>query len=156
MYKKFAVLALTATTLAACQPYGGGPKESVGTAIGAIAGGALSANIGKGSGQTAAIIAGTMLGSFLGRSVGESLDRADLMYHRQAQNSAYSAPMKTEIQWNNPESGHAGSVTPLREGATSSGLYCREFQQKVTIGGKTEKAYGTACQQPDGNWQING
>jgi surface antigen len=154
MYKQFAVIALTATMLTACQQ-NNGPKESVGTAIGAIAGGALSASIGKGSGKTAAIIAGTMLGSFLGRSVGESLDRADLMYHRQAQNSAYSAPIKTEIQWSNPQSGHTGSVTPTREGSTSSGLYCREFQQRVTISGKSETAFGTACQQPDGTWSLN-
>ena len=33
------------------------------------------------------------------------------------------------------------------------GEQCREFQQTITIGGKTEKAYGTACRQPDGTWK---
>jgi surface antigen len=42
----------------------------------------------------------------------------------------------------------------VREGTSESGKYCREFQQTVTIGGKTEQAYGTACRQPDGSWQI--
>jgi surface antigen len=24
----------------------------------------------------------------------------------------------------------------------------------VTVGGRAEQAYGTACRQPDGSWQI--
>lgn len=31
--------------------------------------------------------------------------------------------------------------------------YCREYQQKVTIGGVVRQTYGTACMQPDGSWQ---
>lgn len=31
---------------------------------------------------------------------------------------------------------------------------CREFTQKVTIGGRTQYAYGTACQSKDGDWRI--
>ena len=34
--------------------------------------------------------------------------------------------------------------------------YCREYQHTVTIDGKQEKAYGTACRQPDGSWKIQG
>ena len=33
-------------------------------------------------------------------------------------------------------------------------LACREFQQTITVGGRTETAYGTACRQPDGDWKI--
>ncbi|MBI1309472.1 MAG: hypothetical protein GC129_06490 [Proteobacteria bacterium] len=32
--------------------------------------------------------------------------------------------------------------------------YCREFTQTITIGGKTQKGYGTACLQPDGSWEL--
>lgn len=31
--------------------------------------------------------------------------------------------------------------------------YCREYTETVTIGNKTQTAYGTACMQPDGSWQ---
>jgi surface antigen len=34
------------------------------------------------------------------------------------------------------------------------GQYCREFTQSVTVGGKTEQAFGRACRQPDGAWKI--
>lgn len=32
--------------------------------------------------------------------------------------------------------------------------YCREFTQPLNIGGRAEHGYGTACQQPDGSWEI--
>ena len=67
---------------------------------------------------------------------------------------ASAAPLGTQIAWNNPESGHSGTVTPIREGHTSSGRYCREYQQTVTVGGRVKEAYGTACRQPDGSWQF--
>ncbi len=34
--------------------------------------------------------------------------------------------------------------------------YCREYQRRVTIGGKVQDSYGTACLQPDGSWKIVG
>jgi hypothetical protein len=53
------------------------------------------------------------------------------------------------------ESGGAtGTVQTIRSGTSTSGLQCREFQQTVTVGGRKEEAYGTACLQPDGSWQI--
>ncbi len=38
--------------------------------------------------------------------------------------------------------------------ASYSGAYCREFTKTVTIGRKQTEAWGTACMQPDGSWQI--
>ena len=32
--------------------------------------------------------------------------------------------------------------------------YCREYQRTVTIGGKAQQTYGTACMQPDGSWRV--
>jgi len=53
------------------------------------------------------------------------------------------------------ESGDAtGTVKTTRMGISSSGRQCREFQQTITVGGRTEQAYGTACLQPDGSWEI--
>ncbi len=32
--------------------------------------------------------------------------------------------------------------------------YCREYTKTVTVGGKTQEGFGTACLQPDGTWAI--
>ncbi len=35
-----------------------------------------------------------------------------------------------------------------------NGTYCREYQQMVTVAGRKQESYGTACMQPDGSWKI--
>lgn len=69
-----------------------------------------------------------------------------------AQIRATMAPVGQPIVWNDGNA--SGAVTTLRDGHTTDGQYCREFQQDVTIGGQTQQAYGTACQQPDGAWRV--
>ena len=32
--------------------------------------------------------------------------------------------------------------------------YCREYTQTLKIGNALQQAYGTACRQPDGSWQL--
>ena len=32
--------------------------------------------------------------------------------------------------------------------------YCREYTQTLKIGNHVQKAYGTACMQPDGSWEL--
>jgi surface antigen len=76
------------------------------------------------------------------------------MRANQAVTRAHTAPLGDKITWNNPQNEHSGSVTPVRDGYSESGRYCREFYQTVSIAGKTEDAYGVACRQPDGTWRI--
>jgi surface antigen len=123
----------------------------VGGAAGALAG----AQFGKGNGQIVATAAGALLGAFLGSEAGASMDKADRMYHERAANQALeSAPVGKPIVWQNPDNGNNGQVIVNRTYQQSTGDYCREYQQTVTIGGKQQNAYGTACRMPDGSWQI--
>ena len=131
-----------------------GSKKFVGTLLGAALGGLAGSQLGKGDGQLAAVAGGTFLGMFLGYEVGAMLDVTDEGCARAAVQRAGTAPLGTQIAWNNPQTGHRGTVTPVREGHTSSGRYCREYQQSVTVGGRVQEAYGSACRQPDGSWQI--
>ena len=138
--------------LAACES-DAGPKQQGGTVIGAIAGGLLGSTVGKGSGKVAAIGIGAILGGIIGSEVGKSLDRADRAYmQRTTQESLEYGQTGRTSTWRNPDSGHGGTVTPQRTYETAQGP-CREYQQTVTIDGRTERAYGTACRQPDGSWQ---
>lgn len=72
--------------------------------------------------------------------------------HEAAQVKAASANVGETIVWKDGET--SGSVKTTRLGTSTSGRQCREFQQKVTIGGKTEQAYGTACLKADGSWEL--
>ena len=81
-----------------------------------------------------------------------ALTEAQQRTYEDAQIRAASAPIGQTIYWN--DAGAAGTVTAVRDGTSSQNRYCREFQQTVTVGGGTEQAYGTACRQPDGAWEI--
>lgn len=48
----------------------------------------------------------------------------------------------------------AGSAHAQYYTDTINQPYCREFTKIVQVGGQTQSAYGTACYQPDGSWQI--
>ncbi len=153
LVKKIIVIATTASMLSACA--GMGQKETAGTVIGAGTGAVVGAQVGGGSGRVVGVAIGTLLGALLGGEVGRSMDRADQMAAERAYEQAQTAPIGQPITWENPDNGHYGSVTPVREGThDQTGEYCREFQQTVTIGGRPEDAYGVACQQPDGAWKI--
>ena len=149
-----AVMAIASLGLAGCQSANWGQKQTVGTGVGALAGGLAGSQVGKGSGRLWATGAGVLLGALVGSEVGASLDQADRMYMQQAQQQAYSKPLGETVTWNNPESGNSGAYVATRDGTSSSGRYCREYQQTVTVGGQQQSAYGTACQQPDGSWEI--
>lgn len=149
--------AVAALFLASCAPGSGGPsKQELGALIGIAGGAAIGSTIGKrgSGGKAAAIIGLAALGAFLGSEIGRSLDRADRVYMAQmTQASLEESKSGLESSWANPDSGNYGTITP-QPAFQEKGKYCREFQQTVTIGGKTETAYGTACRQPDGAWKI--
>ena len=133
-----------------------GNKQTMGTLLGAGLGGFAGSKIGGGKGQLAATAAGVVLGGLLGNNVGQSLDRADQVYAQRAQNRALEAPVGETISWSNTDSGNHGTVTPTRTGHdTRTGAYCREYQTEVIVGGESQVGYGTACQQPDGDWKIS-
>lgn len=135
--------------------WGMGTKQTVGTAGGAVLGGMAGSNIGSGKGRLWATGAGALIGAFVGSSIGKSLDSADMKYHENAVQQAYHAPLNQTVNWSNPQSGHSGSVTPVKEGVHSTnGLPCRQYRQTIVVDGQAETAYGTACQNPDGTWSL--
>ncbi len=162
MKTKILVLAaVAALSLAGCaqngqqNPWGMGTKQTIGTGAGALIGGILGSKVGGGSGQLWATGAGALLGAFAGSEIGKSLDKADMAYHEQAAQQAYTAPLNQTISWSNPQSGHSGSITPIRQGTqASTGDTCREFRQAIMIDGQAQTAVSTACRNPDGTWTV--
>ena len=149
------VLALTASVLAGCGA-GGINKQTGGAVLGGIGGGLIGSRIGSGRGAIVATIAGAILGGLLGGEVGRQLDERDrLMMSQTTQGALEKSQSGVSTEWMNPDTQNYGTITPrLARVDPSTGRYCREFQQTVTVGGQTQQAFGRACRQPDGNWQI--
>lgn len=142
---------LIVTLATGCQTMQDNPKTSIGAFGGAAFGGLIAAAAGGGG----AAIAGAVIGgALLGGLAGNMLDQRDKRMAAEAQQRALeTAPTGQPVAWTNPDSGHSGTVTATRT-YHSGNSYCREFQNDVVIGGKNEKAYGTACRQPDGSWKV--
>ena len=151
---KITAAGLALLLLAGCVTQGN-QKEFAGTLLGAGLGGLAGSKVGGGKGQLAAVAVGTLAGAFIGRGIGQSLDNMDKLYADQARSRASAAPVGQTIAWSNPDSGHGGTVTAVRDGTdVRTGAYCREYRTTVDVGGQTQTAYGTGCRQPDGTWQI--
>lgn len=143
---------LASSLLSACED----PNNSqfAGQALGAVAGGVLGSQFGEGSGKTVAAVVGALAGAWVGNKVVQGMSAQDRGYYDAAASRAATAPVGQQIVWNNPQSGTQGTIVPVRDGRTADGALCREYQQTITVGGRTERAYGTACKQADGSWKI--
>ena len=150
--KGVAVVALIAVLTTGCATIQQNPKTTVGALGGGTFGGLIAAAAGA---SPAGIAAGVIGGMLVGGLVGNLLDERDKKLAAEAEQKALeTAPTGRPVAWNNPDNGHSGTVTPTKTYQTAGGSYCREYQHTVTIDGKQEKAYGTACRQPDGSWKI--
>lgn len=155
MYRKIAVLTVAAVVLAGCADMEQRPKQTIGTILGAAGGAVAGAQFGKGTGRLVATAIGTLAGAWIGSEAGQSLDRADQAHIQQlTQRSLETQKSNTTVLWTNPDHDVEATVTPKPVFTDTAGQTCREYQQTVTVGGKTELAYGTACREADGSWRI--
>lgn len=144
-------ITLTLSAAALVLTLGACTNEQSGQIIGGIIGGAAGSTVGSGSGKTVATVVGAIAGSLIGGSIGRYMDETDRL---KAQHSLEHNRTNEPSSWHNPDSGYDYTVTPTETYQSSSGSYCREYTTDVVIGGQTERAYGTACRQPDGSWQV--
>ncbi len=153
-FSKTFSIALVAILLAGCVTQGN-QKEFAGGLLGAGLGGLAGSKVGSGKGQLVAVAVGTLAGAFIGKEIGSSLDKVDSLYAERAQQRASLAPIGQTIAWSSPDSGHSGTVLPVRQGThVETGAYCREYQTTVNVNGQQQTAYGTSCRKPDGSWEI--
>jgi len=160
------LLAATAalTLLAGCTQPNGAPnagimnggginKQDIGTLGGAVGGGLLGSQIGGGKGRLFATGLGVLAGGLIGNQIGKSLDDGDRAIAEQKTQKALETGQSGQaLPWQGQNA--SGTVTPGPVSQNSNGQYCREYTQKINVGGQTKSGYGTACRQPDGSWQI--
>lgn len=144
---KFIIIMLSSLTLLSCAQTS---KQDVGMVSGAVIGGVAGSAIGRGQGRIVGGVLGAVVGGFLGSAIGKSMDDTDRL------NAQLALERQRDNQpsvWVNPNNGNRYEVTPIRTYQPQPDRYCREFTSTVTIAGKKQQTYGTACRQPDGTWQ---
>ena len=155
VYQKIStIIILLSFVLSACasSTWEENQKAIIGGVGGATAGGLIAAAF---DANTAGVLGGMVLGGLIGGAIGNRMDAADRREANLATHKALeTAPSGTPTSWHNPDSGNSGTITPTRTYQAQNGEYCREFEQEVKISGESHQAYGTACRQPDGNWQV--
>ena len=130
-------------------------NEESGTIIGGILGGAAGSQVGKGHGRTAATVVGAIAGGYIGGNIGGNIGRSmDDTDRLKVRHSLENNRTNESSSWTNPDSGNGYTVTPTSTYQTDSGHYCREYTTDVVIGSRREQAYGTACRQEDGSWNV--
>lgn len=149
-FKTFVLLAAVPLLLSACS--GSFNKQDSGTVIGALAGGILGNQVGKGSGKVLATVAGAVVGGIVGSEIGKSLDEND---RRAAAEAEYYALEKGQsgnaTPWRNPDSGRHGVIVPSKP-YEMSGRNCRNYTHTIYINGEPQIMKGTACRGADGTW----
>ena len=97
---------------------------------------------------------GTLFGALLASDVGAGIRGSDVPFARKVIDAAHGTRAGARLEWRNPETGNAGSVTPIREGYAQNGAFCREYHQSMTVSGRTGQVLGVTCRQPDGQWRL--
>lgn len=142
-----------AAIVSACNITSSGNKEIFGTLLGGAGGAVVGSQFGSGQGKLVGVAIGTLAGAFLGNQIGISLDRADQIAVQEAtQRSLETQPTGVDMPWQGQKA--YGSVKPISTFQGSDGRYCREYQTTITVAVEQQVAYGTACRQPDGSWQV--
>ena len=147
--KTIVMIPALALTLASCT------NEEMGALFGATAGALIGSQIGSGHEGTMAAIAGLSLaGAYIGAEIGSDMDERDRYeMQRRTQYALERSPSGATSNWNNPDSGNYGSITPS-PGYVDAGQYCRPYTQTITVDGDTRTIRGTACRRDDGTWVI--
>ena len=145
------VAALAVFMLAGCagNTRGPGAGETVGHLAGAIAGGLLGNRIGDGSGRKIAIAVGAVLGGLAGNWTGRNVDEN----LRREQQGALQHTLDTGYSSQYWHEGAEGRFV-ARARSRQDGRACREYSHIVRVGGVEQEAYGRACRDEAGAWQI--
>lgn len=148
MGKPLLILALAASLVAmGCET-----KQDTGTVVGAVAGGLIGNQFGKGGGRVAATMIGAVAGGIVGNEIGRKLDNRDRELARQAEYDAWErGPPGRPVRWRNPDNGRYGEIV-ADDYYERGGARCRNFVHKVWIDGRPQAMRGTACRNPDGTW----
>ena len=117
-------------------------REAAGAALGGAANGTAGSQGGSRENRQIAVV----LDSHAGRDMDET-DRACIGHALEL------AGDRKRVAWNGADGRTTYLLTPLR-GFEHNGAHCREFDLRVTSGGRGETSRAKACPAGDGSWRI--
>ena len=143
--------------LSACS---GNNRMTNGQLIGAIGGGIIGSYVGTqlggGSGNLLFLVAGTTLGSLAGYSYGDSLIPSDRVKFKDAAKVAMDNIDDGGVYtWVNPDTGVAGTITPVRSYYAEKNQICRDFEATIAVERRTGRTKGRACKVGVDAWLID-
>jgi surface antigen len=156
----FSLFSFLIINLSGCvDQYGNTNYEGGATIGGAATGAFLGSRFGSGGGSIIGGAIGAVAGGFLGNQIGKRMDaNAREAMNRNALYALNKGHVGQSYSWETENAGGSFLVTKdyrhNNSNNSSRNEYCREFTQKINIGGRIETGYGTACRQPNGDWKI--
>src|SRR5262245_7567787 len=143
---------LTATLAVSVLAAGCANNQDAGTAIGAVTGGIIGNQFGKGSGKVATTLAGAVIGGIVGNEIGRSLDARDRELARQAEYDAWErGPPRQPVRWRNPDNGRYGEIVAEDYYYRGSGQG-RDLLRRFWLDGRPQPMRRTAGRHHCGTW----
>lgn len=131
--------------------------SAVSAASGAAIGSYIGGQYGGGTGNIMMMLFGGAIGGMAGWSYGGTLMPSDRETFRKTTQQAMSQARDGEMMnWANPETKTAGSVTPTGNFTGKGGLSCRHFEATVATKDGIGRGTGAACKGTDGEWLVYG
>lgn len=135
-------------------------RMTTGQVIGAIGGGIIGTYIGTqlggGSGNLLFLVAGATLGSLTGYAYGDSLIPSDKAKFKDATKVAMDETEDGQVySWVNPETGVAGTITPVRSYYSESNQVCRDFEATIAVDREIGTTKGYACKVAKDAWFVS-
>lgn len=125
-------------------------REQVGAVLGGLVGGVIGSQVGEGDERRVAIAIGAIAGSFIGSRIGRDMDESDRACLGHALELAGD---QRRVTWTGADGRTTYRLTPV-SGFERNGTSCREFDLRVTSGGREQTSREQACPAGDGRWRI--
>ncbi len=131
--------------------------RATGVVGGGIVGGYIGSMFGGGVGNLIFIAVGAAVGGGAGYYFGDSLLPSDHAKFESSTRFAMNNATDGElVNWTNPKTGVAGSITPTRTFYAGNNTYCRDFSASISAPEGIGNGEGRACRVGGGPWRIQG
>jgi len=126
--------------------------DPAGVILGGLIGGLLGNAAGRGN--TGSTIAGVIFGGAVGAALTSNMDCEDRSYAYKTYYNGFNSGRPGSYQWRNPRNDHRGDFRIGSYYSDPYGFRCARFDQVTYIRGRSYRANGVACRQPDGSWAV--